>query len=449
MLSVRARRSVRPLLAIGAVAVMLPACSVGAVGGSDSGGGGGGGGSTETTTISVLHQSDPPTPAAFKALAQGFMAANPDIKVTLEAQPGGTEGDNLMKTKLATGEMSDVFYYNSGSLFQALNPDNQLTPLTDEPWVAQLTPEMKGVVSTSQGTYGAPVGTTFAGGVLYNKKVYQRLGLKVPTSWAEFEANNDKIKADGKVDPIEQTFGDTWTSQLFVLADFGNVAAQDPKWAEKYTAGQAKYADQPGLQAFANQQETFKDGYYNKNFASATYDDGVKAVATGAAAHYPMLTNALGTVLQNSPKNINDIGFFAMPARDAANTQMTLWLTNALYVPKTTEGAKLAAAKKFIAYANSAEGCEIQVKTLSVSGPFAISSCKLPDSVPDAVKDVQVYLDNKKVSPALEFLSPIKGPNLENITVEVGSGISAADKGAKQYDEDVKKQAQQLGLPGW
>ena len=41
----------------------------------------------------------------------------------LETQPGGTEGDNLMKTKLSTGSMEDVFHYNSGSLMQALNPD--------------------------------------------------------------------------------------------------------------------------------------------------------------------------------------------------------------------------------------------------------------------------------------------------------------------------------------
>ena len=53
----------------------------------------------------------------------------------MDNQPGGTEGDNLMKTKLATGEMADVFHYNSGSLFQALNPDQNLVPLTDEPWV--------------------------------------------------------------------------------------------------------------------------------------------------------------------------------------------------------------------------------------------------------------------------------------------------------------------------
>lgn len=66
------------------------------------------------------------------------------------------------------------------------------------------------------------------------------------------------------------------------------------------------------------------------------------------------------------------------------------------------------------------------------------------------VKDLTTYIQTSGASsPALEFLSPIKGPNLENITVEVGSGIRSAKAGAAAYDEDVKKQAQQLGLPGW
>lgn len=446
MLRVRTRRFARPLLAATALAMVATGCSVGSVG-SDTGSGGDSAGAT--TTISVLYGVGSASDTLFKALSAGFTKANPNIKLTFETQPTGTEGDNLTKTKLATGEMSDVFNYNSGSLFQALNPDTQLAPLTDQPWVGELSPEMKSVVSTDKGTYGAPLGTTFAGGVLYNKKVYSKLGLKVPTSWADFEANNAKIKADGKVTPIEQTFGDTWTSQLFVLGDFANVAKQDPNWAADYTANKAKYADQPGLQAFLNQQETHAAGYYNKDFASAKYDDGVKAIATGTAAHYPMLTAALAAIAQNYPKNIDDVGFFALPAKDATNTQMTLWLPNSLYIPKTTEGAKLDAAKKFIAWVNSPEGCAVQDTASSVSGPYAISSCTLPDTVPGAVKDMQVYLDNKQVNPALEFVSPIKGPNLENITVEVGSGISSGAKGAKAYDDDVKKQALQLGLPGW
>jgi raffinose/stachyose/melibiose transport system substrate-binding protein len=65
------------------------------------------------------------------------------------------------------------------------------------------------------------------------------------------------------------------------------------------------------------------------------------------------------------------------------------------------------------------------------------------------VKDIERYITEKKSAPALEFLSPIKGPNLSQITVEVGSKIKSGEAGAKLYDEDVKKQAQQLGLPGW
>jgi raffinose/stachyose/melibiose transport system substrate-binding protein len=66
------------------------------------------------------------------------------------------------------------------------------------------------------------------------------------------------------------------------------------------------------------------------------------------------------------------------------------------------------------------------------------------------VKDVVPYFNKAGgASPALEFLSPIKGPSLEQILIEVGSGIRSAESGAKLYDEDVKKQAQQLGLPGW
>ena len=83
------------------------------------------------------------------------------------------------------------------------------------------------------------------GGVLYNKKIYADLGLSVPKSWAEFMANNEKIKAAGKA-PVIQTFGETWTSQLFVLADYYNVQAAVPDFAEKYTEQPGEVRDDAG-----------------------------------------------------------------------------------------------------------------------------------------------------------------------------------------------------------
>ena len=113
------------------------------------------------------------------------------------------------------------------------------------------------------------------------------------------------------------------------------------------------------------------------------------------------------------------------------------------------QSKKLDAAKKFQAFYASPEGCDAISEATAPTGPYAVKTCKLPADVPQAVKDMQPYFDNGANSPALEFLSPVKGPALEQITVEVGSGIRQAADGAALYDQDVKKQAQQLGLEGW
>jgi raffinose/stachyose/melibiose transport system substrate-binding protein len=431
-------------LAVVAIAAMssitLAACS------------GGGGSSDGSVEITYLTQSDDANTNQAKALIEAFEAANPDITVKLNTQPGGTDGDNLMKTKLSTDSMDDVFHYNSGSLMQALNPDQTMVDLSDESWVGDLTDDFKSVVSTDAGLYGAPWGTSFAGAVLYNKVVYADLGLEVPTTWDEFIANSEKIKADGGgVAPILQSFGDTWTSQLFVLGDFANVSAVNPDWAEEYTANDpnAKYVEEPAFAGFAHGAEVFEKGLLNEDFASMTNAQAMNALATGAGAQYPMLSATISAVQQDNPDNVNDIGVFALPAADAADTAITIWQPNALYIAKSTEGDKLEAAKKFVAFANSEEGCQVQNEGGSAAGPYVTSACTLPDDVPDLIADIQAYFDDGATGSALEFLSPIKGPNLENITVAVGSGITAAEEGAAQYDDDVVKQAQQLGLEGW
>jgi raffinose/stachyose/melibiose transport system substrate-binding protein len=433
------RRSITRLAAalsgVALVGAALAGCSVGS-------------GSSGSASISLLAGgNDAQTIASSKALVAAFTKKYPDIKVKVDTRPGGTDGDNLIKTRLSTGTMDDVFIYNSGSLFQALNPDSTLQPLGDEAWVKDLSSDFKTTVSTDKGLYGAPWGSTFDGGIMYNKKVYDTLGLSVPDTWADFISNSQKIKAAG-ITPILQSYGDTWTSQLFVLADFANVHAADANWADDYTANKAKYVDAPAVSAFEHTQQVHDLGLLNKDYASLTNVNALKLLATGKAAQYPMITNVIGNVLQNNPDNVNDIGYFALPS-DAGNSQATVWEANGVYIPKSTTGAKLDAAKKFVAFMNSSAGCDVQNSTNSVAGPYAISTCAVPSDAPALVADEQKYQDEKKTTPALEFLSPVKGPNLEKILVQVGSGITSGKAGAALYDNDVKTQAQQLGLKGW
>jgi raffinose/stachyose/melibiose transport system substrate-binding protein len=416
----------------------LGACSAGSLGSSDEGGG---------TTLSFLVDNADASVKPAQALAEAFHAKNPDITVQVQTRPGGSEGDNIVKTRLSTGEMTDVFLYNSGSLFQALNPQQSLTPLTGESWVNQVEEIFKPTVSVGNELYGAPITSSSAGGILYNRKVYEKLGLQVPKTWAEFMANNAKIKAAG-IDPVIQTYQDTWTSQLFVLADYHNVAAADPSWAEKYTAGQVKYAQEPAVKGFQRLEEVHEAGYENKDYRSMKFEKGVADLAAGKGAHFPMLSFAVG-VLASDPQRINDVGFFGQPGDDASKAGMTIWMPAGLYIPKSTEGAQLEAAKKFVAFVASPEGCDVQAKAYPPAGPFMVKGCQLPADAPQAIKDVVAYVEQGNITPALEFSSPIKGPALEQITVEVGSGLRSAAEGAALYDKDVKKQAQQLGLEGW
>lgn len=429
------RKSHRGLAVAGAFAVLAVAgCS--SSGSSD--------GSVE---IDFLVDNSADTTAAAEALIEAFATEHPDIEVSLETRPGGGDGDNIVKTRLSTGEMADVFIYNTGSLFQALNADQNLVEMTDQPWVDELEEDFLGTVSTDNGTYGNAWGATFGGGIIYNSAVYDELGLEVPTSWDEFIANNEEIAAAG-LDPVIQTYGETHTSQLFVLADFANVLAADPDWAEEYTAGNRSFAEPPAFAAFEHHQEVYDAGYFNEDYASATIDDGAAMLAEGTGVHYPMLTNMIAVIEQNHPEAVEDIGYFAMPADDAANTSATIWQATGIYVPQSTEDAEREAALSFVEFITSDAGCEIQNEYLTAGGPYP-GSCELPEDAAPVLTDLEAYVDEGRSAPALEFLSPVKGPNLEHIMVEVGSGIRPAADAAARYDEDVINQARQLGLEGW
>ena len=442
---VRSRRPTWVLVTLAGSLALASACSAGSLrGGGDSGDSGG------KVTLSFLVDNGDATVKMSQQLAKDFTAGNPNIAVNVETRPGGTEGDNLVKTRLSTGDMSDVFMYNSGSLFQAIKPQQNLVALTGESWAGKLDENFKTTVSAGKDVYGAPYGSFSAGAILYNRKVYDKLGLKVPQTWNQFMRNNAAIKKSG-IDPVIQTYGDTWTSQLFVLGDFHNVGAQDPQWAQKYTANQVKYATDPNaLKGFQRLQQVHDAGYLNKDFGSAKLNDGLTALGKGKGAHYPMLTGVLPQLYDLVPSSKADIGVFPIPGDDASKNGLTVWSPNGLYIPKRTEGAKLDAAKKFAAFVASPAGCESMTKATLPTGPYAVEGCSLPTDVPQAIKDEQNYFNRPGgTSPALEFLSPVKGPSLEQITVEVGSGIRPAKAGAARYDEDVKKQAQQLGLQGW
>ena len=139
-------------------------------------------------------------------------------------------------------------------------------------------------------------------------------------------ANNAKIKAAG-IDPVLQSYQDTWTSQLFVLGDFHNVAAEDPQWADKYTKNQVKYAQEPAVEGFKHLEEVNKAGYLNENFGSLKFEKALSLLAQGKGAHYPILTSTLPNLEIVRPgQDQATSASSAIPGNDAAKNGATLWL---------------------------------------------------------------------------------------------------------------------------
>ena len=396
------------------------------------------------TELTLLVDNGETTVKAAKAEIEAFQKANPDITVKLNTKPQGGDGDNLVKTKLATGTMEDVFWYNSGSLLQALKPDQNLVDLTGDAALKDVDESFLPVVTYKGKVYGAPWGTVMGGGIVYNKDVFTKLGLSIPKTWAEFEANNEKIKAAG-ITPVLGTFKDTWSTQLFVLGDYHNVAAANPTFADDYTANKAKYASTPAaLRGFEKTAEPAAKGWLNKGAGSTTVSQGTPLLVSGKVAQWPILT----AVVASLPKDQADkLGFFGIPGDDAAKAGATVWSPNGQYI--SAKSKNIEAAKKFVAYVASPAGTEVFNTASPATGPYLIKGYTLPADSFAIAKDMQAYVDAKTTTPALEFLSPVKGPALEQITTAVETGQTSGKDGASQYDADVTKQAKQLGLAGW
>jgi raffinose/stachyose/melibiose transport system substrate-binding protein len=370
-----------------------------------------------------------------------------NIKTEIETRPTGVEGHQMIKTRLATGDMTDLVFYNSGSLLQALNPEEYFVDLKNEPFLKDVLEPFKKSVTVNGKVFGVPGGNALAGGWLYNKKVYKELGLFIPKTWNELMANSEKIKAAGKTAVIG-TYKEEWTSQLIVLGDNHNVVAELPTFAEDLTAHKLTIATTPAaLRSFEKLSEVYQKGYLNSDFQTTSYHDGLKMLAEGTGVQYPSMSIGLMAIAKKYPDQMKDIGFFPQPGDNPESNGLTAFMPAAIYVNKNTQN--LEAVKKWLEYFISPEGVKTYQANKTPIGPFAIKGLTVPDQVIPAVKDILTYFESEKVTPALEYLSPLKGPNLPQITTKVGSGTISAQQGAQLYDQDLEIQAKQLGLKGW
>lgn len=371
--------------------------------------------------------------------------AKEKLGITLEIENivGGADGDNLLKTRLAAGDVTDIVVYNSGAKLMALNPSEYFIDISGEDFAKRLDDTYAKTVSSDGATYGIPQASSQAGAVLYSKPLYEKYNLEIPKTWDDFIKNCQVLKDAGETALIG-TFADSWTTQLLFLGDNFNILAKEPTFPADFEAGKAKYStSEAGLASFEKLAET-KD-FYNADYMAATYDDGTDMLANAEGGHWIMLTQALSNIYELYGDKVNDIGVFPIPSDDASNNGLTVWMPLSLYGNKSSD--KQEDILRFMEFYVSDEGLDAYTSAVLPDGPYCIKGYELPEKSYQAVaEDMQPYFDAGKTAVALEFLTAVKGANLESICQEVVSGQATAEDAAKAYDADCLKQAVQLGL---
>lgn len=377
---------------------------------------------------------------SFAPSIQEYEKANPNVTIDLQVIPD-KQFTQLIKTRIATGQYPDVWLDNFGQIVQNYNVPDLLVDLDSQSWVNRL-------VSTSGVTvngklYGLPMnGTPSVEGIVYNKKIFQQLGLSIPTTYNELLSDCAKIKSSG-IDPFVVTAKDIWTVGMWVVEIVPLAVMDRPGIWNELNTGKVKFDAVPAFNTvFERMKEIIVDkGYANKDMFSATYDMGNDMVAQGKAAMEVQGDWAAADIAKKYP-NV-EVGIFPFPIVD--NPRFTAGFTPAFVIPKKSKN--VAASEKLLDFFATAA----EMKKIALDWGY----------VP-AVKDVQVPLkpwiqnvvDNyilKGQTPINEMgvASMVDIGQLSTYTANMLDGTMKVSDLMPAWQKYFAEQAKIRKLPGW
>lgn len=383
-----------------------------------------------------------------EALARQFEDDNPGARVELVNSSLNARREPEARALVSRNTPPDLIIHQTGSLLHALRPEIYLTDLSSQGFAASLAPAFTEVVGGNGAIYGVPVGTMMFGGFFYNREIYERYNLEIPKDWPSFLQNVSLLKGTG-VTPVLQGNEEPWASQIITLADYHNLRAAEPDFAEKLTANETRFAEtEAAFRSFRLIEDLVKIGAFNSDARQTSYTEAIRRLAAGEGAHYPMHSMLITVMSWEFPDSLEKIGFFPVPPDEPSDGGATFWMPSALYMPLNAPHPALAL--RFLAYAVSEEACRITVEQFAAVGAFAVTNC---DDVKNPSPMLQEILDDlaqkKGNSAALEFFTPLKGPALEFILADMVDGKLTAEAAARAYDRDIRKRALSLRLEAW
>jgi len=377
---------------------------------------------------------------SFEPALRAYEQAHKGVTIDLQVVPD-EQFTSLIKTRIATKEYPDVYLDNFGQIVQMYNVPDLLVDLSKEPWIGRLM-ATDGVTVDGK-VYGLPMnGTPSVEGFVYNKDVFAKAGVAVPTTQAELLDACAKLKQAG-VTPIVVTAKDTWTIGMWIIEIMPLVVMDRPTIWTDLNTGKVKYNEVPQfLAALQGMKQLIVDsGFVNKDFLATTYDMGNDMVATGKAAMVVQGDWAASDMVKKYPDA--NVGMFPFPIVD--NARFTAGFTPAFTILK--ESKNVAAAKELLKYFATPE----QVKAVALDWGYVPAT---KDVTVELAPWIQEVVDNyitkgKSPIPEMGVTSIISIGKLSDYATNMVAGSMTPEEVMAEWQKYFEEQATIRKLPGW
>ncbi|WP_226779931.1 extracellular solute-binding protein [Oceaniglobus trochenteri] len=287
--------------------------------------------------------------AVYEELIDQFEAENEGINVSFEAFEAASYA-TVLSTALAGDQGPDAMMVRAYGAFETVAAGGYLMPLDAESIpgldsfpAAALTAE---TLREDGKVYAVPFASQTML-VIYNKDIYDQLGLSVPQTKDELLANAKAIEDAGMFAFANGT-ATAWQNETIASALASSIVG--PDFYAEISAGTTDFNDPrfiEGMKALQEYSEYFPDGFTGLDYASAQ-----QLIASGLAAMFAGGSFELANIQSQNP-DIN-LGVFAAPGVSADDPKLVGVFFDGGYAGNAnTEHPE--AVKKFLAFLASQE----------------------------------------------------------------------------------------------
>lgn len=228
-----------------------------------------------------------------------------------------------LTTLMATNTMADVFLTWELDFLKPFVKGDKVLELdsyleADPEWKNRFESGVLDPLAFDGKTYGVPSAKAICV-MFYNKEVFEKAGVKVPTTSDEFLAACEKLKAVGTV-PMTMAGKDSWIPAQFLQQIANGIGGK--KVYDGLISGETAWNNESFVQAGEAISSMVKKGYFQDGYLGMGEVEARKLFLDGKAAMYFMGTWDAATCDAEGNAVTGKVGAFAMPAKDPANNNV-------------------------------------------------------------------------------------------------------------------------------